>query len=288
MRYNQKILWEVWLWRRIIICLLCFALCAQLSYSELVLMSNWEKPDEKINDTKFQAIFSRKNRVWFELKRKYNSESRYIIQSGIGQRGRKNGVHTIVFSSKNRQLGITGRHVTGAACRRQSDVILAANSAAMGSGHTNMWGSGRIKGKSRWKLFRLFETAAGKAGVLLGTAGFGGRNILTRSHENRAKRCAQQQHSDPATKMCQGRCRDMMRQRYENMKKQPLHLLNLDNDREFRQGSFSSGCGWCGATETGSKITKTGGFPQWRKSPVFCFNLSDEPAVIPSAIYRSV
>ena len=84
------------------------------------------------------------------------------------------------------------------------------------------------KGKADESSSDFLKQLRGKQVFLFGTAGFGG----SKEYFNKILKAVQKElHSSNTvigSFMCQGKMPMSVRQRYENMKKQPLHLPNLD------------------------------------------------------------
>ena len=134
--------------------------------------------------------------------------------------------YAIVFSSKtgNTELLADTLH----SCLPQADVLYFRQPNLPPWKRTPfMWVSGRIREK-QMRVLRLFEAAAGKQVFLFGTAGFGGSEEYFNKILKTVQKDLHSSNTVIGSFMCQGKMPMLVRQRYENMKKQPLHLPNLD------------------------------------------------------------
>ena len=135
--------------------------------------------------------------------------------------------YAIVFSSKtgNTELLADTLH----SCLPQAECCYfgSPNPAAM-EADTLYVGFWTDKGKADESSSDFLKQLRGKQVFLFGTAGFGG----SEEYFNKILKAVQKElHSSNTvigSFMCQGKMPMSVRQRYENMKKQPLHLPNLD------------------------------------------------------------
>ncbi len=78
------------------------------------------------------------------------------------------------------------------------------------------------------KALRTFEAAARQNIFLFGTAGFGGSKEYFDKILKKTEHSLDKSNTVFGCYMCQGKMPMSVRQRYEEMKKQPIHLPNLD------------------------------------------------------------
>ena len=84
------------------------------------------------------------------------------------------------------------------------------------------------KGKADESSSDFLEQLRGKQVFLFGTAGFGGSEEYFNKILKTVQKDLHSSNTVIGSFMCQGKMPISVRQRYENMKKQPLHLPNLD------------------------------------------------------------
>ena len=84
------------------------------------------------------------------------------------------------------------------------------------------------KGNADKSTLTLLSTLKNKKIFLFGTAGFGGSEAYFQKILNHVKQSIDSSNSVVGEYMCQGKMPMSVRQRYEEMKKQPIHLPNLD------------------------------------------------------------
>ena len=84
------------------------------------------------------------------------------------------------------------------------------------------------KGTADKATLDLLEKLKNKRIFLFGTAGFGGDEEYFKKILANTKKSISGSNITVGEYMCQGKMPMSVRQRYENMKKQPLHLPNLD------------------------------------------------------------
>ena len=84
------------------------------------------------------------------------------------------------------------------------------------------------KGNADDKTLQLLSQLKNKQIFLFGTAGFGGSDIYFRKILSQVKQFIDASNVIVGEYMCQGKMPMSVRQRYEEMKKQPIHLPNLD------------------------------------------------------------
>ena len=84
------------------------------------------------------------------------------------------------------------------------------------------------KGKADADTLDFLQQLHGKRVFLFGTAGFGGSAPYFEKILAATRKALDGSNTVIGSFMCQGKMPMSVRQRYENMKKQPLHLPNLD------------------------------------------------------------
>ena len=84
------------------------------------------------------------------------------------------------------------------------------------------------KGKADESTSDFLKQLRGKRVFLFGTAGFGGSEEYFNKILKAVQKDLHSSNTVIGSFMCQGKMPMSVRQRYENMKKQPLHLPNLD------------------------------------------------------------
>ena len=84
------------------------------------------------------------------------------------------------------------------------------------------------KGKADESSSDFLKQLRGKQVFLFGTAGFGGSEEYFNKILKAVQKDLHSSNTVIGSFMCQGKMPMSVRQRYENMKKQPLHLPNLD------------------------------------------------------------
>ena len=84
------------------------------------------------------------------------------------------------------------------------------------------------KGKADESSSVFLKQLRGKQVFLFGTAGFGGSEEYFNKILKAVQKDLHSSNTVIGSFMCQGKMPMSVRQRYENMKKQPLHLPNLD------------------------------------------------------------
>mgnify|MGYP000413328524 CR=1 FL=1 len=84
------------------------------------------------------------------------------------------------------------------------------------------------KGNADSATLELLSKLRDKKVFLFGTAGFGGSEAYFQKILNHVKQSIDSSNSVVGEYMCQGKMPMSVRQRYEEMKKQPIHLPNLD------------------------------------------------------------
>ena len=84
------------------------------------------------------------------------------------------------------------------------------------------------QGNADKSALELLQRIKNKKIFLFGTAGFGENEAYFQKVLNNVKSSMDESNQVVGEYMCQGKMPMSERQRYENMKKQPLHLPNLD------------------------------------------------------------
>ena len=84
------------------------------------------------------------------------------------------------------------------------------------------------KGNADNETLTLLSTLKNRRIFLFGTAGFGGSDAYFQKILGQVRQSIDPSNTIIGEYMCQGKMPMSVRQRYENMKKQPLHLPNLD------------------------------------------------------------
>ena len=135
--------------------------------------------------------------------------------------------YAIVFSSKtgNTELLADTLH----SCLPQADCCYFGNPnpAAM-EADTLYVGFWTDKGKADESSSVFLKQLRGKQVFLFGTAGFGGSEEYFNKILKAVQKDLHSSNTVIGSFMCQGKMPMSVRQRYEEMKKQPLHLPNLD------------------------------------------------------------
>ena len=135
--------------------------------------------------------------------------------------------YAIVFSSKtgNTELLADTLH----SCLPQADCCYFGNpnSAAM-EADTLYVGFWTDKGKADEDTAAFLKQLHGKNIFLFGTAGFGGSEEYFNKILKAVGQPLDKSNTVFGSYMCQGKMPLSVRQRYEGMKKQPIHLPNLD------------------------------------------------------------
>ena len=135
--------------------------------------------------------------------------------------------YAIVFSSKtgNTELLADTLH----SCLPQADCCYFGNPnpAAM-EADTLYVGFWTDKGKADADTLQLLQQLRGKRVFLFGTAGFGGSTSYFEKILTATRQALDESNTVIGSFMCQGKMPMSVRQRYEEMKKQPIHLPNLD------------------------------------------------------------
>ena len=88
---------------------------------------------------------------------------------------------------------------------------------------TSMWASGQTR-ETLTKALGLLKQLHGKNIFLFGTAGFGGSEEYFNKILKKVERSLDRSNTVFGRYMCQGKMPLSVRQRYEGMKKQPIHL----------------------------------------------------------------
>ena len=86
----------------------------------------------------------------------------------------------------------------------------------------------RDQGNADKSALELLQKIKNKKVFLFGTAGFGENEAYFQKVLNNVKSSMDKSNQVVGEYMCQGKMPMSVRQRYENMKKQPIHLPNLD------------------------------------------------------------
>ena len=84
------------------------------------------------------------------------------------------------------------------------------------------------QGNADKSALELLQRIKNKKVFLFGTAGFGENEAYFQKVLNNVKSSMDESNQVVGEYMCQGKMPMSVRQRYENMKKQPLHLPNLN------------------------------------------------------------
>ena len=135
--------------------------------------------------------------------------------------------YAIVFSSKTGNTKLLADTLHDSLPQDACSYFGAPDPAALDA-DTLYVGFWTDKGKADESSSDFLKQLRGKQVFLFGTAGFGG----SEEYFNKILKAVQKDlHSSNTVfgcYMCQGKMPMSVRQRYENMKKQPLHLPNLD------------------------------------------------------------
>ena len=135
--------------------------------------------------------------------------------------------YAIVFSSKTGNTELLAD--TLRSCLPQADCCYFGNpnSAAM-EADTLYVGFWTDKGKADESSSVFLKQLRGKQVFLFGTAGFGGSEEYFDKILKKTEHSLDKSNTVFGCYMCQGKMPMSVRQRYEEMKKQPIHLPNLD------------------------------------------------------------
>ena len=135
--------------------------------------------------------------------------------------------YAIVFSSKtgNTELLADTLH----SCLPQAECCYFGNPNPAAMEADNLYvGFWTDKGKADESTSDFLKQLRGKQVFLFGTAGFGGSEEYFNKILKAVQKDLHSSNTVIGSFMCQGKMPMSVRQRYENMKKQPLHLPNLN------------------------------------------------------------
>ena len=131
------------------------------------------------------------------------------------------------IQQQNRQHKIIGGHAAQLPAAGGLLLFRHPNPAAM-EADTLYVGFWTDKGKADESSSDFLKQLRGKQVFLFGTAGFGGSEEYFNKILKAVQKNLHSSNTVIGSFMCQGKMPMSVRQRYENMKKQPLHLPNLD------------------------------------------------------------
>ena len=135
--------------------------------------------------------------------------------------------YAIVFSSKTGNTELLADTLHNYLPQAECYYFGIPNPAAM-EADTLYVGFWTDKGKADESTFDFLKQLHGKNIFLFGTAGFGGSEEYFSKILKKVERSLDKSNTIFGCYMCQGKMPMSVRQRYEEMKKQPLHLTNLD------------------------------------------------------------
>ncbi len=135
--------------------------------------------------------------------------------------------YAIVFSSKTGNTQLLAETLHRYLPQEECHYFGIPNPAAM-EADTLYIGFWTDKGKADSSTADFLKQLHGKQIFLFGTAGFGGSEEYFNKILKAVQRSLDKSNTVFGSFMCQGKMPMSVRQRYEDMKKQPLHLPNLD------------------------------------------------------------
>ena len=135
--------------------------------------------------------------------------------------------YAIVFSSKTGNTKLLADALHSYLPQEDCCYFGIPNPAAM-EANTLYVGFWTDKGTADAAILEFLEQLHGKKVFLFGTAGFGGSEGYFNKILKTVQKSLDRSNTLIGSFMCQGKMPMSVRQRYENMKKQPLHLPNLD------------------------------------------------------------
>ena len=135
--------------------------------------------------------------------------------------------YAIVFSSKTGNTELLADALHSYLLQAECCYFGNPNPAAM-EADTLYVGFWTDKGKADESTSDFLKQLHGKNIFLFGTAGFGGSKEYFDKILKKVEHSLDKSNTVFGRYMCQGKMPMSVRQRYENMKKQPLHLPNLD------------------------------------------------------------
>ena len=134
---------------------------------------------------------------------------------------------SVVFSSKTGNTQQLANTVAAALPKQELLYTGAPNEAALAADRLYI-GFWTDKGSCNREIAAFLKQVKGKEVFLFGTAGFGGDAAYFEKVLTAVKKHLDRSNTVIGTYMCQGKMPMSVRQRYEEMKKQPIHLPNLD------------------------------------------------------------
>ena len=134
---------------------------------------------------------------------------------------------SVVFSSKTGNTQQLANAVAAALPKQELLYTGAPNEAALAADRLYI-GFWTDKGSCNREITDFLKQVKGKEVFLFGTAGFGGDAAYFDKVLTAVKKHLDRSNTVIGTYMCQGKMPMSVRQRYEEMKKQPIHLPNLD------------------------------------------------------------
>ena len=135
--------------------------------------------------------------------------------------------YAIVFSSKTGNTALLAQTLREQLPQADCCYFGAPDAAALAA-DTLYVGFWTDKGKADTDTLEFLQQLRGKRVFLFGTAGFGGSEEYFNKILKAVQKDLHSSNTVIGSFMCQGKMPMSVRQRYENMKKQPLHLPNLD------------------------------------------------------------
>ena len=135
--------------------------------------------------------------------------------------------YAIVYSSKTGNTKILADTLHDCLPQEGVDYFVIPDPAAM-EADTLYVGFWTDKGNADESTSDFLKQLRGKQVFLFGTAGFGGSEEYFNKILKAVQKDLHSSNTVIGSFMCQGKMPMSVRQRYENMKKQPLHLPNLN------------------------------------------------------------
>ena len=135
--------------------------------------------------------------------------------------------YAIVFSSKTGNTGLLAQTLREQLPQADCCYFGAPDAAALAA-DTLYVGFWTDKGKADADTLDFLQQLHGKRVFLFGTAGFGGSAPYFDKILKKTEHSLDKSNTVFGCYMCQGKMPMSVRQRYEEMKKQPIHLPNLD------------------------------------------------------------
>ena len=135
--------------------------------------------------------------------------------------------YAVVYSSRTGNTALLAQAIREALPREECLYFGEPNARALGAEmiYVGFWTD---KGNADESTSDFLKQLHGKNIFLFGTAGFGGSKEYFDKILKKAEHSLDKSNTVFGCYMCQGKMPMSVRQRYEEMKKQPIHLPNLD------------------------------------------------------------